>query len=72
MAVNKKYKDRLFRFIFGDEGRKENTLDLYNALNGSNYSDPRQLELTTIEDTLYLSMKNDLSFIILQDILLEH
>ena len=64
MTVQRDFKDRLFRFIFGSAERKENTLQLYNALNNTNYSDPDLLELTTVEDVIYLGMKNDLSFII--------
>lgn len=36
--VNKEYKDRLFRFLFGREENKEYTLSLYNALNGTSYA----------------------------------
>ena len=35
--VNRKYKDRLFRFLFKE---KKDLLDLYNAVNGSNYDVP--------------------------------
>lgn len=63
-TVNTHYKDRLFRFIFGNAEWKENTLDLYNALNGTDYKNPDDLEITTIEDIIYLEMKNDISFII--------
>ncbi|MCM1440614.1 MAG: hypothetical protein NC131_15665 [Roseburia sp.] len=35
--VNDNVKDRLFRFIFGND--KEKTLQLYNALNGTDYHD---------------------------------
>ena len=59
--VNTKYKDRLFRLIF--HGKKE-LLELYNAVNESNYTNPDELEITTIEDVVYMGMKNDLSFII--------
>jgi len=62
--TNRKYKDRLFRLIFGDEKNKKNTLSLYNVLNNSSYENEEELELTTIEDVLYIRMKNDLSFII--------
>lgn len=58
---NRKYKDRLFRSIFRE---KEDLLSLYNAINDSNYQDPEQLEITTIEDILYMGMKNDISFLI--------
>ena len=65
--ANRKYKDSLFRFIFGSEERKENTLALYNAINGTSYTDVRDLELTTLEDVIYISMKNDVSFLISED-----
>lgn len=62
--TNRKYKDRLFRLIFADEKNKKNTLSLYNMLNNSSYENEEDLEITTIEDVLYIKMKNDLSFII--------
>lgn len=62
--VNKKHKDRLFRKIFGYEKYKENLLELYNALNDSNYTNVDDLEITTIDDVIYMGMKNDVSCII--------
>ena len=62
--VNREHKDRLFRLIFADEKNKKNTLSLYNTLNNSSYENEEDLEITTIEDVLYIRMKNDLSFII--------
>lgn len=56
--------DRLFRFIFGDKNHREWTLSLYNAINGSSYTDPSEITITTIDDVVYLSMKNDVSFLI--------
>ena len=51
------YKDRLFKFIFGrdDENSKKWRLELYNALNGTNYTDPDALELNTIENVKIVS-----------------
>ena len=60
-AANKKYKDTIFRMLFSD---KKNLLSLYNALNGKNYSDCDQLEIVTLENAIYMSMKNDLAFIL--------
>ena len=48
-------------FLFKD---KRDLLELYNALNGSDYRDPNALEIVTLEDVIFLKMKNDLSFII--------
>ena len=59
--TNKEYKDRLFKFIFKD---KEKLLSLYNALNSSHYTNPDDIEITTLEDVIYCKMKNDISFII--------
>ena len=60
------YKDRLFKFIFGrdDENSKKWRLELYNALNGTNYTDPDALELNTIENVIYITMHNDISFLL--------
>lgn len=65
-SVKRRYKDTLFRWIFGrtDEQSKRWRLELYNALNNSDYKNPDELELTTIENVIYISMKNDLSFLI--------
>ena len=60
-STNLKVKDRLFRFIFR---KKEDLLDLYNAVNDSNYWNIEDLEVNTLEDAVYLSMKNDISFLI--------
>lgn len=59
------YKDRVFRMIFKD---KEKLLELYNAINETNYQNPEELEVTTLENAIYMSLKNDLSFV-LQDYL---
>ena len=62
--INVKHKDRLFCFIFGREENKKWTLSLYNAVNQSTHKDPDIIEITTMEDVLYMGMKNDVSFII--------
>ena len=61
-TFNRQYKDTLFRIIFGEH--KENALVLYNAINGTDYSDEDQLIITTIEDALFVGMKNDVSFLL--------
>ena len=62
--AEKDYKDRLFRYIFGNEKFKKWTLSLYNAVNRTNYTDPDALVFNTIGDVIYMRMKNDVSFII--------
>lgn len=49
MKVNRKYKDRLFRIVFRE---KEDLLELYNAVNGSDYDNPEELEIMTLEDAI--------------------
>ena len=70
VLVKRKYKDILFRFIFKD---KKELLQLYNAINGTSYKNPDDLLITTMEDVIYIGMKNDLSFLIANEInLYEH
>ncbi len=64
---NPKYKDRLFAFIFGSDENREWTLSLYNALNHSDYKDPGEIEITTIDGVVYIGRYNDVSFIIAGD-----
>ena len=61
---NVQYKDRLFNFLFGSEENKEWTLSLYNAVNGSHYTDSSMIKITTIREVMYLGMHNDVSFLI--------
>ncbi|WP_051545163.1 hypothetical protein [Butyrivibrio sp. MC2021] len=63
-SINRKYKDRLFNYIFGREENREWTLSLYNAVNGSNYTDPDLIEFNTLSDVLFMGMKNDTSFLV--------
>ena len=58
--VQRNYKDSLFCMLFKD---KENLLSLYNALNKTNYTDADKLEITTLENAVYMNYKNDVSFV---------
>ncbi len=64
ISINCKYKDRLFCLLFGKEEYKHNIISLYNALNDTNYTNVEDIEITTIEDAVYIKMKNDVSFLI--------
>lgn len=69
-AVQRNYKDTVFRMLFRE---KENLLSLYNALNGTNYEDTDDLEITTLENAVYMNYKNDISFVFDFELLLyEH
>ena len=61
VKANRKYKDTVFRILFSD---RKNLLSLYNAVNGSNYEDSDVLEIVTLENAVYMGMKNDLAFIV--------
>ncbi|MCD7836842.1 MAG: hypothetical protein LUG83_09405 [Lachnospiraceae bacterium] len=60
-AAVRNYKDSVFRMIFSD---KKELLALYNALNGSHYTDPEILTIKTLENAIYMNIKNDLSFLL--------
>ena len=61
LTANRKYKDTVFRMLFSD---RKNLLSLYNAINGTAYKNPDDLEIVTLENAIYMGMKNDLAFII--------
>jgi len=65
-SVQREHKDRLFKAIFGrnTEESKRWRLELYNALNGTNLTDPDELKVNTIENIIYITMKNDISFLV--------
>lgn len=62
--TNREYKDRLFKFIFGHHDHLDWTLSLYNAINGTSYTNVNDIQITTIQDAVYMSMKNDVSFLV--------
>ena len=64
------YKDTVYRMLFKEP---ENALSLYNSLNGTSYTNESMLEFNTLENAIYMSMKNDISFLIMNQMYLyEH
>lgn len=61
VKTNREYKDRLFKKVFST---KEDLLSLYNAINNTSYDNPDDIEINTIEDYIYMGMKNDVSFLL--------
>ena len=61
VTVNREYKSAVFKMLFSE---KKNALSLYNALNGSDYKDVDQLVINSLENSIYLKIYNDVSFII--------
>ena len=61
LTANRMYKSRIFAMLFSD---RNELLKLYNAINGTSYDDPDLLQVNTLENAVYMSMQNDVSFII--------
>ena len=60
ITINREYKSTVFAMLFAD---KSNLLSLYNALNESYYENPDALEIVTLENAIYMAMKNDNAFV---------
>ena len=56
--IKRVYKDSVFRMLFKE---KDELLSLYNAIYGTEHGDPNQLEVTTLENAIYMGLKNDVS-----------
>lgn len=64
------HKDRVFRMVFKE---KKEFLELYNAMNGTDYHNPEDLIVTTLENAIYMGLKNDVSFLVYDQLALyEH
>ena len=60
-TTKRDYKSSMFTMIFSD---KKELLELYNAVANRNYDDPELLTINTLKNAIYMSIRNDLSFII--------
>lgn len=56
-----KYRDTVFRMLFSD---KKELLLLYNAVNNTTYGNPDELSVTTLENAIYMTVKNDISCVV--------
>ncbi len=54
------YKDSMFRMLYLD---KKELLSLYNAVNGTDYTDADSLEINTLRNAIYMNIKNDVSYL---------
>ena len=64
--VRRDYKDTVFRLLFK---KPENLLTLYNAVNGTNYTNVEDMEITTLENAIYMNVKNDVSCVFDSDMI---
>jgi len=60
-STNRNYKDSVFTSLFGE---KETLLELYNAIKNTNYGKDTEIQITTLENVLYMEQMNDISFTI--------
>lgn len=60
VSVIRNFKDTVFRLIYRD---KKELLSLYNALNGTDYTNEDELEVRTLENAVFMNVKNDVSFV---------
>ena len=61
MSGNREYKSDVFSMLMQD---KERALQLYNAMNGSSYDNPEDVEMVIHDGGISLSVRNDASFIV--------
>ena len=54
ITANRQFKNTIFQMIFH---RKKELLSLYNALNNTSYVKEEDLEIVTLENAVYMSMK---------------
>jgi hypothetical protein len=71
MKANREYKDSVFSLLFND---KKRLLELYNAVNGTSFSNEDDIEINTLQNALFMGMINDISFTIagMLVVLVEH
>lgn len=62
-TVNREYKSSIFAMLFRDKAK---LLELYNAISSTEFTDPDLLKIVTLENAIYMGLKNDLSFIVLE------
>ena len=61
VTANRTYKNTIFQMLFH---QKKELLELYNGLNRSHYTNEGDLKIVTLENAVYMSMKNDLAFVL--------
>ena len=61
MAGNREYKSDVFSMLMENP---QNALDLYNAMNNSNYTDPNLVEICVLDRGISLTVRNDASFVL--------
>ena len=58
---NREYKSDVFSMLMEDSN---NALSVYNALNDTNYTNPDDVEVHTLEKGVSLTVRNDAAFVV--------
>jgi hypothetical protein len=61
MGGNREYKSDVFSMLLEEP---KNALEIYNALNGTNYRDPSVVQIVLLNKGISLSVRNDAEFVI--------
>jgi hypothetical protein len=61
MAGNREYKSDVFSMLMED---RKNALQVYNAVNGSDYDNPELVEICTLDRGISLTISNDAAFVV--------
>jgi hypothetical protein len=61
MSGNREHKSDVFSMLLEDP---KNALEIYNALNGTNYKDPSVVQIVLLNKGISLSVRNDAEFVI--------
>ena len=59
-SIKRDYKSSMFCMLWEN---KAELLSLYNAVNGTHYTNADDLTTNTLRNAIYMGMKNDVSFI---------
>lgn len=72
MKVNREYKDSVFSKYFSEDTRR--LIELYNTVSGEDYPLDTEIELNTLDGTLFKDRMNDISFLLGKQlvVLMEH
>lgn len=60
-GIKRTHKDEVFRMLFQNP---RELLSLYNAVNGTAYENEDELEVVTLENAIYMNVKNDVAFVL--------
>ena len=58
LLIRRNHKDSMFCDLFSQKGY---ALSLYNAIKGTDFDNPDELQVVTIKDVIYMHRKNDVS-----------